>query len=503
MPAMLNETVMNGAQASCTPGGGDAAPELNVLLLYHSRQTFTNTVFEHVDAFARFSSHRYFFCHHDESDPFLVDLSKFDAVVIHYCLRMPMDQVSAQAAQRLAAFEGTKVLFLQDEYESTYRTWHWIERLGIDLVFTVVPQPHVARIYPPERFPRTRFVSNLTGYVPEAVAEARAVLPPSQRSTLVGYRGRHLPLIYGALGREKVGVGLLVRAYCERHGLPHDIEWREEARIYGEAWYPFVASCRAMLGSESGANVFDWDGTLRSRIATWLAEHPDATEDEAYQTVVRPLEMPGLMNQVSPRIFEAIALRTVLVLFEGSYSGVVEPWTHYIPLRKDGSNLDEVFRLLQDGDFVDAMSERAWRDVIGSGRYAYSAFIRMVDQELLACHAASLAARAPEGSRHALLQGGQGHPTDLTTLPIRCPPPVAAVPVEPPNPEPIPVAPAEPLSRWNRLRQAAVLVWSCLPRPAQNALRPIVNGVLRPMARALHRRRRDRLQRRRTTAAHK
>ena len=47
---------------------------------------------------------------------------------------------------------------------------------------------------------------------------------------------------------------------------------------------------------------------------------------------------------ISPRHFEAAAFRICQVLFEGRYSGVLEPMVHYIPLKKDFSNIDEVIR---------------------------------------------------------------------------------------------------------------------------------------------------------------
>ena len=57
------------------------------------------------------------------------------------------------------------------------------------------------------------------------------------------------------------------------------------------------------------------------------------------------------MNQISPKIFEAIRLRTALILFDGSYSDVVKPDAHYIVLKKDYSNIDEVFERLEDIHF--------------------------------------------------------------------------------------------------------------------------------------------------------
>ena len=48
------------------------------------------------------------------------------------------------------------------------------------------------------------------------------------------------------------------------------------------------------------------------------------------------------LRTISPRHFEAAAFRVCQVLFEGRYAGVMEPMRHYIPLRKDFSNFDEV-----------------------------------------------------------------------------------------------------------------------------------------------------------------
>jgi hypothetical protein len=56
------------------------------------------------------------------------------------------------------------------------------------------------------------------------------------------------------------------------------------------------------------------------------------------------------------------------VLVEGRYSGVLEPERHYIPLRRDFSNLDEALERLGDVEAVEAMAERAYRDVYLSGR---------------------------------------------------------------------------------------------------------------------------------------
>ena len=394
---------------------------MNILYLYNATQTYTATVFEHISSFHKYSSHQSFFAHQDQYNKLIIDFSLFDAVIIHFTIRLPFDQIADRNVASLSEYKGLKALFIQDEYDHPHRVWDWIRRLGIQLVYTVVPQKEISRIYPPQEFPGVRFVSVLTGYVPEDLP-LNTHQPPSQRQLIVGYRGRPLPIRYGDLGREKIGIGMLVAHYCKSQEIVHDIEWTEEARIYGPKWYEFMSSCRSMLGSESGSNVFDWVGTLAVKIQEFRASNPHATDDDVYAALIQPLELPGLMNQVSPRIFEAIASRTVLVLFEGEYSGVITPGVHFIPLKKDGSNLDEVFRLLADGNYVDTMAERAYQDIIVSGKYSYQSFVRLVDKEI----EFSLRALEHHNTTVASSRSATGYidqPTPITTSPIRAMPP--------------------------------------------------------------------------------
>ncbi len=355
---------------------------LRVLCIYAQSQTYTQTVFEHVDAFRAYSRHEWFYLDLGQLSHPALDLNSFDAVVVHYSVRLPYSQICEKGIQALKAHAGLKALFIQDEYDNTNHVKTLIREIGFGLVLSVVPPRSLAYVYPPNEFPGVVFVSNLTGYVPDLSELPGSDVPPSQRNLIIGYRGRPLPVRYGQLGCEKIEIGRLVKKYCDARGISNDIAWSEKARIYGPRWYEFMVSCRAMLGSESGSNVFDWDGTLESKIRDFRRKHPFAGDARIYERVVAAHEQPGLMNQASPRLFEAIAARTALVLFEGDYSDVVTPELHYISLKKDGSNLDEVFALLRDGEYVDAMTRRAYEDVLGSRKYCYENFVQWVDDRI-------------------------------------------------------------------------------------------------------------------------
>jgi hypothetical protein len=357
-------------------------PRLNVLMLYDDRSTHVYTIKEHLDAFSNYSRHRYHFLPATGVVPGIdnvraqPDFGAYDAIAVHYSVRVSLDEhFSLGVADLVSSFCGPKMLFIQDEYENTEIARRWIERLGINAVFTNVPLDQIERVYPRSRFPDVDFIATLTGYVPEDPTLDELVTPPAERKIVIGYRGRQLPHHYGQLGYEKYQIGVEMKRHAEQSGIVVDIECDDSHRIYGTGWYRFLASCQATLGSESGANVFDDDGSLRAlalrhskmRYPDFAASHLKGRDGFVH------------MNQISPKIFEAIRLRTALILFEGNYSGIVRPDEHYIPLKKDFSNVAEVFAKLSDLSHLEGLTTRAYDEIISTGRYSYATFVDRID----------------------------------------------------------------------------------------------------------------------------
>lgn len=354
-----------------------------ILCVYAASQTYTSTVYEHLDSFRNYSKHSWYYLDCSQFNKYFVNLEDFDAIFLHYSVRLAFAQVSEHGLESLRKFHGFRGLFIQDEYDNTNEVKQLINSIPFNLVFSVVPDASLVKIYPPNEFSRTRFVNNFTGYVPnDLIFKLGNITPPSKRSLVVAYRGRSLPVRYGRLGQEKKSIGEHVLNYCLMQGVSCDIKWDETSRIYGDDWYKFISSAKSMLGSESGSNVFDWDGNLQMTINNYYAESPNATIQDVIRDIIEPREVHGLMNQISPRIFEMAAAKTVMVLFEGAYSGVLEPNIHFLPLKKDFSNLPQIFSTLADDIKVDAIAERAYEDIIISERYGYRQFVEMVDGEI-------------------------------------------------------------------------------------------------------------------------
>ena len=355
---------------------------LDVLLLCNvpAGDASAQALAHHVTAFERYSRHRVFRLSSTGALPSRLALDRFDVLVIHHSIWITADShLAASAVERIGRFGGLKVQFRQDEYFTVDAMTQMMRRLGIDILYTCVPEPEIDRVYPPQALPDVRKIPTLTGFVPEVLLQ-REVPPIRLRPIDVSYRGRRLPYFLGELGTEKWRIVPQFLDATRHHHLVTDLSCEERDRLYGEAWIRLLASSKCALGVESGASVFDFTGNIHRDVVRYLADHPQAGFEEVRDRIFAEEEGRIRVNQISPRCFEAAALRTAMILFEGEYSGILEPWRHYVPLKKDFSNIEAVVDAIRNPELLQAIAERAYREVAMNPRYSYRNFVAGFDQ---------------------------------------------------------------------------------------------------------------------------
>ena len=234
---------------------------LSILLLCDFQPRIATTVRDHIEALECLSRHRWYRLSMLGDIPASVDLNRFDAIVVHYTLSASIERyLSIRSRARLGSCRALKAIFIQDEYRHVNASIAAMREIGVTLLFTCVPASEIPKVYSEDALPGVHKVNVLTGYVPERLLN-RTVPAPSTRGFLVGYRSRRLPFWLGKLGEEKYTIGIRFLADAERFpNLACDISLCEEDRLYGERWIEFLLRCRAVLGVESGASVFDFTG---------------------------------------------------------------------------------------------------------------------------------------------------------------------------------------------------------------------------------------------------
>jgi hypothetical protein len=318
--------------------------------------------------------------------PGFVRAAPFDVIALHttlLCARwFPTFAAIRADLAWVAAHPAGKVAFPQDEYDHAHVLDAWLADLGVELVATNFAAAHRPALYP--RLHRSaRFVQVLTGYIDGDAARrlAPTLRPTADRPLDIVYRATRLPYWFGRHGQLKAEVADRVRAGAGRLGLRVDISTDPADVIQSDRWYAFLASGRATIGCESGASALDARGEIQAALRRLLTDRPDLTFEDVSARL--PPGWDGhRFYAIGPRHLEAIITRTCQVLVEGEYDNLLQPGRHYLPLRRDWANLDEVLAQVRDTALLERVAQRAYEDVYLSGRVTYAAAAAALDREL-------------------------------------------------------------------------------------------------------------------------
>lgn len=363
-----------------------------VLLLYHRpvtprRRPDASTIMEHVGAFRRHS--RFHVCEVNTALglPSRLSSMRFDAIVLHYTLFSTHGYHLDGGLLRYLDATGRdsyKVALFQDEYHYCKQRFAFLNRHQIDCVYTMLEPEFIPAVY--GRYTTVpRVVPSLAGYVGDELLGAASAFAKrdADRTIDIGYRGRRLPLYFGRSGQEKYEIGVRFKEAARDSGLRLDIACEEGDRIYGADWYRFLANCKAVLGTESGVGMFDLEDEVLHEYERLAQSGASVTIDLLERGALGRIDGKVTNRVIAPRHFEAAAFKICQILYEGRYSGMLKPMVHYVPLKKDFSNVDEVIERFRDPEIRATLAENTYGDLIGSGEYTYGAFIRVFDQTLI------------------------------------------------------------------------------------------------------------------------
>lgn len=367
-----------------------APGSLDILVVYASRKhPLRGTTDDHLRAFGRYSGQRCGYLNLGlQGAPGYVKQGQFDLVIFHttFLAGRWFDErmrILWKRALPLRELEAVKVMLPQDDFLKTDTLDRFFGEFGVDHVFTAMPKAEWPTIYPnvdPERIHPT-----LTGYIdPGTVRRIGAIGEKTERDIDIGYRVWQVPPWLGRGGRLKTQIAEAVMQRSDRLGLRTDISTRDEDVFASDGWYKFLSRCRYTIGAEGGASIHDRDGSIRRRTEAFMRDHPGAPFEEVERSCFPGQDGRVSLYALSPRHLEACVTRTCQILVEGAYGGILKPGVHYLPVKRDFSNLDEVLEMTRDERLRERIVEAAYRDIVQSGKYSLPRFVeRVLDDTML------------------------------------------------------------------------------------------------------------------------
>lgn len=331
---------------------------LNILVLHRLGDPRTASSFleKHVYVLRNyFPDHNYVYHDVDLPLPEHVQETDFHAIILDVTLlcarwgaKLDFDRIRRDYAFVRDA-PAVKIAFPQDEYDCSGILDDWMCDWQVDIVYSVIPTDWDV-LYP--RFSSVGEIRlGYTGYIEEPMIDMPRK-PFAGREIDIGYRARKLLPYFGRIGEVKWSIGKAVAERAVGCGLNTDIVLGQSGFFNGSAWFDFISNCKFMLGSNSGSSLIDPQGEIQRQVKAYMRRHPHASFEEVEQACFPGLDGRYSLTAISPRVLEAGLLDSCQILVEGSYSGVIAPWEHYIPIKEDASDFDEAYEAMGDGPLV-------------------------------------------------------------------------------------------------------------------------------------------------------
>ena len=370
----------------------------NILFVYYSTTFHLRpSQREHLLAFRKYSGHRCFYLNLAvRRVPWYIHLIPFDLIVYDwFFLGVRWNQEVARKAlnraQALKDIAGVKIALPQDECNNSDWLCDFVNEFKVDVVFSVASESQWPVIYRKVDFRKTRFLRVLSGYVEEGNLPRIASMAQkvTGRPIDIGYRTGYSPA-FGRHGLLKSQLSEVFQAKAKAYGIVADISSQERDSFTGDEWYRFLLRCKYTLGVESGASLLDRDGSIWDCCLEYLKEHPQSSFEEVEAACFPQLDGNLELYALSPRHLEACATHTCQILIQGEYNGILKAGQHYIELERDFSNIEQVMELVRQDILRSDITERAYQDIVQSGKYTYRRFVQYVIEEALACRGLSV-----------------------------------------------------------------------------------------------------------------
>lgn len=312
---------------------------------------------------------------------------KFDVILLHttFLGRRWMGEYFYKIMKQFSwvqKYDALKIAFPQDPYDHSEILDEWLFGWDVDIIFSVFPKSFDEVFYPLSSR-KSSIQRCLTGYIDTSDSNTlNSFANHQKRKYDIAYRATDLPYWFGSHGQLKKIIGDIVLESTKGKKIRTDISTNQQGTITGSKWLTFLRSSRCVLGCESGSSVLDYRGEIQAQIKAIIKNQSEIS----FQDV--DMQMPKEWDDyhfftISPRHLEATETMTCQLLIEGNYDGILKPNLHYLSIKKDFSNLNEVLKMTRNIKITEEIAERSYEEIYLSDRYNLNYFANSITEIII------------------------------------------------------------------------------------------------------------------------
>lgn len=144
-----------------------------------------------------------------------------------------------------------------------------------------------------------------------------------------------------------------------------DISTNPLKRFNRQEWANFLNTCKFTIASEAGSSFLERDDKTRKLVNEYIDKNPDITFEKIYEKFFKNYKGESINGKcVSSRHFDAVGTKTCQILLEGRYNDILEPNIHYLELKKDFSNINEVIEKMKNPIHIKEIVDNAYEYVM-------------------------------------------------------------------------------------------------------------------------------------------
>lgn len=279
-------------------------------------------------------------------------LFNYDYIVLLHSTNSNTWYLSKLLRFGLLKFRKSKIiLFVGNEYKNMPGKISFIINNKVDFIASQLPQDTAQWLYGKTK---AKIISlphalNPSIYKPQKKLDSRDID--------IGNRSYEYPWYLGDLDRiktlnflEKLDNDFIV-----------DISTDPKKRFAREKWANFLNSCKFTIASEAGSSFLERDDKTRLAVNKFININENTTFDDIYNKFFKNYQGKSINGKcISSRHFDAIGTKTCQILLEGRYNDILIANEHYIELKKDFSNIDEVIEKIKDDKLREKIVDRAY-----------------------------------------------------------------------------------------------------------------------------------------------